>query len=560
MTPHDLIAAFETLAEAPAGVERLRELILELAVRGRLVPQDPSDEPATTLVERIAAEEARGLRGGKGSKCRTPEPISDDERTLDIPDNWSWVRLREAAHDLGQTIPKRAFTYIDVGSIDNQRGSVADELAIIEAAHAPSRARKLVMPGTVIYSTVRPYLMNIAVITRDYVPGPIASTAFAVLHPYDGVESKLLFHWLRSPFFTRYVTSQMKGVAYPAINDASLLRAPLPLPPIAEQHRIVARVDELMALLDRLEGARTTRDGARAAVRDSTLAALREADSLEEVEVAWNRFAERIDDLVIDPSDIAPLRQAVLELAVRGRLVAQDRSEEPACVRLGERLLSTTPEAAPFTLPTGWAWSSIAKLGTIVGGGTPSKDNPVFWNGRIPWVTPKDMKRDIITDSQDHVSDAALTATAIKRVPPESLLVVVRGMILAHSFPTALTAAEVTVNQDMKALVPFDPTLGRYLLVATKGLKLDVLRLVERSTHGTCKLPSEKIFGLPLPIPPWTEQQRIVARVDELMALLDHLEERLASARTAHAAFAAAAVHSVANGVASGLATVAADN
>src|SRR5262249_639586 len=132
-------------------------------------------------------------------------------------------------------------------------------------------------------------------------------------------------------------------------------------------------VDELVALLDRLEAARTTREGARAAVRDAALAALREADAPEEVEVAWNRFAERMDDLLIDPSDIAPLRQTVLDLAVRGRLVPQNSAEEPASVLLeriaaekaqffrngkGRHPRATMPMSAediPYGLPSGWS-------------------------------------------------------------------------------------------------------------------------------------------------------------------------------------------------------------
>jgi type I restriction enzyme S subunit len=242
-------------------------------------------------------------------------------------------------------------------------------------------------------------------------------------------------------------------------------------------------------------------------------------------------------------ANIAPLRRAVLQLAVRGRLVPQDVTDEPARVRLAGRVLSPSLEDAPFALPGGWAWSSVSKLGHVLGGGTPRKDNAAFWDGDIPWVTPKDMKRDIIADSQDHITAAAVAGSSVKRVPPGALLMVVRGMILAHSFPTALTKTEVTVNQDMKALVPFDGTIGRFLLLVTKGLKPNVLSLVERSTHGTCKLPTDELFRLPLPIAPWAEQHRILARVDELMSLFHRLEERLAAARTTQGAFAAAAVH-----------------
>jgi type I restriction enzyme S subunit len=178
----------------------------------------------------------------------------------------------------------------------------------------------------------------------------------------------------------------------------------------------------------------------------------------------------------------------------------------------------------------------LSQLGRVLGGGTPSKNDGAFWDGNIPWVTPKDMKREIISDSQDHLTEAAVTRSSVKRVPPGSLLMVVRGMILAHSFPTALTAREVTVNQDMKALVPFDEEIGRFLLLLTKGLKATVLRLVERSTHGTCKLSTDALFALPLPIAPWPEQRRIVARVDELMTLVERLDAARAARETTRVA------------------------
>jgi len=241
------------------------------------------------------------------------------------------------------------------------------------------------------------------------------------------------------------------------------------------------------------------------------------------------------DTLAEAPEGVRRLRELVLQLAVRGKLVPQDPADEPASVLLDGRTLNPADE--PFDLAVGWAWSSIATLGEIRGGGTPSKRNSAFWGGQVPWVSPKDMKRDLIGESRDYVTDAAVAGSSVKRIPPGSVLMVVRGMILAHSFPTALTTAEVTINQDMKALLPFDGRLAPYLLLATKGHKHDVLNLVERSTHGTCKLPTKSLFPMPMGIPPLAEQHRIVARVDELMGLLDRLE----AARTARDTTRAAA-------------------
>jgi type I restriction enzyme S subunit len=232
---------------------------------------------------------------------------------------------------------------------------------------------------------------------------------------------------------------------------------------------------------------------------------------------------------------VEPLRQTVLQLAVRGKLVPQDPSDEPATGLLGDRVHSARNGR---TVPPGWTCSSLSLLGEVVGGGTPSKSTAEFWKGELPWVSPKDMKCDVIGDAQDHISEAAVEKSSVKLIPPGALLMVVRGMILAHSFPTALTSVK-----DMKALIPFRKDIAHYLQLLTRGEKQTVLSLVERSTHGTCKLPTDALFSLPLPIPPLAEQHRIVAKVAELMGLLGRLEERLRAARDAQAAFAAAAVH-----------------
>ena len=259
-TTEEVKAAWPRIAErmddlfiAPADLTSLREAVLQLAVRGRLVPQDEEEEPASRLLESVVEEKAELVKKRKVRKRKPYVSLMPDEIPFAIPQSWIWARLHDLAHDLGQKVPDETFSYIDVSTVDNKRGLITNEVPVLDPSAAPSRARKLVSLGSVIYSTVRPYLLNVAVIEREYSPMPIASTAFAVLHPYSGVHSRLLFFWLRSPFFIDFVTAQMKGVAYPAINDTDLLSAPMPLPPTAEQHRIVAKVDELMGLIDRLE-------------------------------------------------------------------------------------------------------------------------------------------------------------------------------------------------------------------------------------------------------------------------------------------------------------------
>ncbi len=237
------------------------------------------------------------------------------------------------------------------------------------------------------------------------------------------------------------------------------------------------------------------------------------------------------------PDGPEKLRELVLSLAVRGRLVPQNRADAPAADLLGKRTIELEDRDAPFPLPDGWAWTTLKLLGEFSGGGTPSKSQPKFWSGSIPWVSPKDMKVRFLRDSQDHIGEAALDASPCHLIPVGALLMVVRGMILAHSFPVAINHVAVTVNQDMKAMVPFRAGLEQYLLLMFEGSRDRVLGLVEHSSHGTCKLPSERLLNLPVAMPPLAEQRRIVARVDELMALIDQFE----AARTQREAERAAA-------------------
>ena len=159
-----LVQHFDLIAQAPGGVARLRELILTLAVQGKLVPQDPSDEPASELLQKIRTEKDRLIAEGKIKRDKPLTEIEDEEKPFELPQGWEWVRIPEITYGLGQGEPTAEFSYIDVAAIDNAKGLITQDVQVLEAADAPSRARKNVTQGTVIYSTVRPYLKNIAIV------------------------------------------------------------------------------------------------------------------------------------------------------------------------------------------------------------------------------------------------------------------------------------------------------------------------------------------------------------------------------------------------------------
>lgn len=268
--------------------------------------------------------------------------------------------------------------------------------------------------------------------------------------------------------------------------------------------------------------------GLREQLKTALAASLTQSRDAADFRANWQQLVEHFHTLFTTEASIGALKQTVLQLGVRGKLVPQNRGGETAVAFLKSRGIKTYSHELP-----GWASVPLGSLGTVLGGATPSKANPAFWSGDIPWVSPKDMKRAVISDAEDHVSPEAVSGSALKFIPPASILMVVRGMILAHSFPVALTEKTVTINQDMKALVP-PIEMARYLLLYLQARKPEMVSLVDRSSHGTCKLVSDKLWAHAVAVPPLAEQERIVAKVDELLSLCDQLKRCLATARMSH--------------------------
>ena len=217
MNAERLLAHYDQFADTPDAIPRLRRFVLDLAVRGKLVEQNSNDEPASELLKRIAAEKVRLV---KARKIKRPKPLPEiDKEIYDLPSSWIWTPIRQIASERGQTVPNSPFTYIDVTAVNKETGDISDP-KILQAHEAPSRARKIVCKGDVIYSCVRPYLLNVAVLDDELQPPPIASTAFAILYGHGLILPRYLWIVLRSSFMIKCVEEHMRGQAYPAINDA----------------------------------------------------------------------------------------------------------------------------------------------------------------------------------------------------------------------------------------------------------------------------------------------------------------------------------------------------
>ena len=543
--------------QSPASVQRLRRFILDLAVRGKLIPQDPNDEPASELLKQIAKEKARLVKAGEIKRPKKLPPI--DEIPYSLPPSWHWTRIREITSDRGQRVPEAALTYIDVTSIDKKNGTVA-ETKVLQANEAPSRARKVVQKGDVLYSCVRPYLLNVAIVDHDFDPKPIASTAFAILHGHDLVLPRYLWIVLRSPFMVARVEEDMRGQAYPAINDTDFSILPFPLPPLAEQHRIVAKVDELMRLCDGLEAAQTERETTRTRLTAASLARLNTPDPdaakfRKHVKFALNNFTP----LTTRPEQIKALRQTILNLALRGKLVPQNPNDEPASellqriakkkarlVKAGEiRKNRTKPVRmieTPFALPQSWKWASIGDI-FLYDAGTkrePAKLNKSEWLLELEDVE-KDTGRLL---ARIHVSGRASKSTKSEFRVGDILY----GKLRPYLNKVLVADKPGYSTTEIVSLRPYLPICSPYCALALR--RPDFVAYVTRLGQGT-KMPrlrTEDAIIAPFPLPPLAEQHRIVAKVDELMALCDRLEAAQTERETTRGQLFSALLHETLEG------------
>lgn len=249
-------AAYEKLEQFNAKFpEDMKKSVLQYAIQGKLVEQRPEEGTAEELYRQIQVEKQKLIKAGKIKKEKPLPEIAEDEIPFDIPESWKWVRIGALTYNWGQKTPDSRFCYIDVGSVNNTSHTLNKENTVVEAKDASSRAKKIVKKGDVIFATIRPYLKNICIIDKKFPCEPIASTAFAVMHCPEGLLNKYLYFYLLSPTFMRFANARdkAKGVAYPAIGEKDFFNGIIALPPVAEQKRIVAKLEEILPLCERLK-------------------------------------------------------------------------------------------------------------------------------------------------------------------------------------------------------------------------------------------------------------------------------------------------------------------
>ena len=549
MNAERLIAHYERIAEAPDAIGRLRRFILDLAVRGKLVPQGPQDEPASELLKRIAQEKARLVKAGEIRKFDVPEMIAVDDQPFAIPKSWQWVRLgdiltklTDGTHHSPPNEPAGDFKYVTAKNIKNA-GVLLDDVTYVDRkVHDEIFARCNPAKGDILYIKDG---ATTGIVTINDLDEPFSMlSSVALLKLPSCLFNRLVAEFLRSPFFYDQMRGFMKGAAITRVTLKRMAPALIPLPPLAEQHRIVAKVDELMGLCDQLEAARAEREATRDRLTASSLARLNAPDP-ETFQDDARFVLNALPALTTRPDQIKQLRQTILNLAVRGKLVPQDPTDEPASELLkriaeerevkdkGAKLRTKRPIANSDSetandLPEGWAVQEIGNLvdptatisyGVLVPG--PDVDDGV------PFVRAQDLSLSGHAPRPNKTIAPEIEAPYVRtRLKGGEILLCVVGSIGKLGIAPASWAG-ANIARAVARIAPVEAICSNYLLLAMRS---DLIQNYFTQATRTLAQPTLNvglIEVLPVPVPPLAEQRRIVAKVDELMALCGQLEASL---------------------------------
>jgi type I restriction enzyme S subunit len=539
------------------GIKKLRELILELAVRGKLVPQDASDEPASAFFQRIKTESATLLAAGKAKAGKTLAAITEDEKPFDLPKGWEWIRLGEIAETIrGVTYTKSDASdsplpdYVPLLRGNNINRHLNFDNPVFVPKHLLNKDQ-FIRAGDIVIamsSGSADLVGKAAQATDDFTGG---FGAFCGVVRSKSVEVfDFLGFFFQTPLYRGQAAGHGKGIGINNLQKSSLQTLKIPLPPLSEQHRLVVKVDELMALCDQLEAQHSDAADAHEQLVSHLLGTLTQSQGAADFNTNWQRIAAHFDTLFTTEASIDTLKQTLLQLAVMGKLVPQDANDEPASellkriqaekaklivegkIKKNQSLPLIADDEKSYSLPLGWEWCRLQEITKLITDGkhgdcNNSPDSGYFFlsakdiqNGKLLYENAREI---VPTEFQEVHKRTALESGDICMVNTGAT---VGKMAIApdHAF-TGRTTFQKSVAV-IKILRPFiDQNYITNFLIAEAP---NLLRKSGGSAINNLLLGDLKMKLVPLPST--REQTAIAARVVELMAQCDQLKSRITDA------------------------------
>ena len=552
---------FDLALAAPKGIQKLRELILTLAMRGKLVPQNPNDPPASELLKEIEAEKKRLVKEGKIKAQKPLAAVMVEEMPYVLPKGWEWVRFGDISqHNSGKTLDTgrnigELRNYITTSNLYWGRFDLNNvrQMPIQESELERCCARKndlLICEGGEA-GRAAVWMFDSEICFQNH----IHRVRF-----YGNIEPVYGYRFFEKLNATGEISQYRKGVAISNMSSKALASIIFPLPPLPEQHRIVAKIDQLMSRCDALEKLRTEREQKRTAIHAAALHALLNAQEAADFHAAAQFISEHFSDLYTVRENVAELRKAILQLAVMGKLVPQNPNDPPASELLKEieaekkRLVkegkikaqkplpTVSEEEKPYALPQGWEWVRLGDIGVV---NPRNKSDDDLDAGFVPMplifsaygaIHKFDTKKwGNIKKGYTHFANGDVGLAKITPCFENAKSCIFREL------PNGIGAGttELHIFRD-----EFGAVFSEYLLAYLKNPKYIAYGASKMTgSAGQKRVPTDFFMMNPFPLPPLPEQHRIVAKIDHLMALCDSLEQQIDASAAKRTALLNALLH-----------------
>ncbi|WP_347985778.1 restriction endonuclease subunit S [Methylomonas sp. AM2-LC] len=567
MDAQQFLAEFGHIANAKGGIQLLREMIYQLAITGALTSQLDTDGDARQLLANITSLRDRLIR--EKAYKRLPKLESeaiDIPLFIELPASWCWTRLL----DIGEISPKNDAP--DEASASFIPMSGFSEIHMGQLAPEATKWGKIkkgfthFRNGDVVVAKITPCFENgkAAVIGGLEHSIGAGTTELHVFRPiHTGILPEYIYLFLRSPYFASEGEKNMTGTAgQKRLPTEYFATRALPLPTSAEQSRIVAKVDELMALCDKLETQQKDRRKLQNNLRQSTLQAVATASSPHELQISWARLADNFGRLFHTPEDVADIRQLAMDLAVRG-LLTEQCDEDEAAFHLLARIALEHKEMvlngemkrpkplseidltdAPFELPRGWAWARFPEVGLFGRGKSkhrPRNDPKLFSPGIYPLVQTGEVARANTVINEYHSKYSEIGLAQSKLWPKGTLCIT----IAANIADAAILGFDACFPDSVVGFIPASELREEveYFLLFMKTARERLLAFAPSTAQKNINL--EILQSVLIPVPPKCEIKRILSRINEINALCDRLVDIRAKAQDTGKLLAVASVASI---------------
>lgn len=528
---------FDTAFDAPDGIKKLRELILTLAMQGKLVPQDPNDQSASELLKEIEKEKYELIKQGF-SKDNDSSDNSSLTSLIILPMGWEKVNISNIGFlKGGKRLPKghsyseqpTPYRYLTVTNMKNKTIVNNDVKYISEETY--KEIKKYTISKDDIYITIAGTIGNVGVIPEIYDGMNLTENASKLI--FFKCDKEFLLYLLNSNIVQEQFGYLVNKMAQPKLSLRSILSTVIPLPPLNEQKRIVEKINQLMALCDELEKLKVRKEAKKLTVHKSAINQLLDSKDESNSQNGWHFISNHFNDLYTVKENVSELRSAILQLSMQGKLVPQDLSDQPASKLLKEiekekkanKVKSLEPiksESIPYDLPNGWQWVYLNDFGVWKSGSTPSRTNSAYYGGDIPWVKSGEVKQGLIKKTEETITQKALDECSLGLNPIGSVLVAMYG---ANIGEVGILEVEATTNQAICACRTFSQINNQFLKFLIDSLKGYFIS--QGAGAAQPNISRVKIINTIVPLPPFNEQQRIVEKINQLMALCNDLEKQI---------------------------------